>query len=101
MIQDIKTRQEFDSRLHDALDMFAKLVQDNPGDKTIFAVHRQLEAIEGWTAGGKNMTEDEKQRIVMGLQASRELMDFVDEADLVKSLHNFILLKMPTARATP
>jgi hypothetical protein len=99
MIQDIQTRPEFDMLLRDALNMFKQLVQDNPADKTIFAVHRQLEAIQGWTAGGNDMTEAQKKSIVMGLQAQRELMDFVDEKDLVISLHNYILLTMPTARA--
>jgi hypothetical protein len=98
---DIQTRQEFNTCLRDALDMFRKLVHDNPGDKTIFAVHRQLEAIEGWTAGGNDMTEAQKKRIVMGLQAQRELMDFPDEKALVISLHNYILLKMPITRPAP
>ncbi len=101
MIQDIQTRREFETHLRDALRMFEKLAQDNPDDQTIFAVRRQLEAIEGWTASGKNMTEDQKKRIVMGLQAQRELMDFPDEKDIIISLHNYILLKMPSARATP
>jgi hypothetical protein len=101
MIRDILTRQEFDICLREALDMFRELVQDNPDDKTVVAVRRQLEAIEEWTAGGKNMTEDQKERIVMGLQAQRELMDFSDEKDLAISLHNYILLKMPSAVATP
>ena len=101
MIRDIRTRREFDVCLRDALALFRKLVQDNPGDKTIFAIHRQLEAIDGWTAGGNTMTEAQKNGIVMGLQAQRELMDFADERDLVISLHNYVLLTMPTARPTP
>ncbi len=98
MIQDIQTRQEFDVYLRDALYMMGQLVKEFPADKTIFAVHRQLEAIEQWTAGGKNMSDDQKKRIIMGLQMQRELSDFQDEKDLVIALHNYILLRMPSGR---
>lgn len=93
----IKDRQEFDNYLLEALAKMKKLVQDVPLDKTLFAVLRQLEAIEQWTANRQNMTADQKKRIVMGLQAHREMVDFPVEQDLVLALNNYIEGSMPTA----
>jgi hypothetical protein len=45
------------------------------------------------------MTQPQKDRIVMGLQAIREMADFVVEQDLVCALHSFIESRMPTAPA--
>lgn len=65
------------------------------------AVLRQLDAIEQWTSNGRDMTSDQKNRIVMGLQAHREMADFPVEQDLVLALNNYILRSMPTAPGTP
>jgi hypothetical protein len=50
---------------------------------------------------GGNMSSDQKTRIVMGLQAHREMADFPVEQDLVLALNNYILRTMPTAPSTP
>jgi hypothetical protein len=101
VIHDLKTRQEFDVYMRDAIYAMTKLIAENPADKMLKAILNQLEAIEKWTAGGKNLTEDQKNRIYMGLQAQREMADFVDEKDLVISLHNYIIVRMPNAKPGP
>lgn len=98
MRTEIKTRQEFEHYLVEALAKIKKLVDDVPNDKTLFAVLRQLEAIQQWTAGGKNMSQADKERIIMGLQAHREMGDFPVEQDLVLALNNYIETRMPSRR---
>jgi hypothetical protein len=93
---DIHTRPEFDRLLQEALVKMRALVQKVP-DPVLKAVLRQLEAVEQWTAGGQNLTKAQKDRLVMGLQASREMADFEDEQDLIFTLYNYIIREMPTA----
>lgn len=97
----IKDRQEFDKYLPETHAKVKKLIQDLGADPVLVAVLRQLEAIEQWTANGQNMTQPQKDRIVMGLQAVREMADFVVEQDLVCALHSFIESRMPTAPSPP
>ena len=97
---EIKSREEFDNRLQEAMAKMAVLVKDIPEDKTLFAVQRQLLAIAHWTEDGRDMTQPQKGRIAMGLQASREMMDFEVEQDLVIALHNYIESRMPTATSS-
>lgn len=94
---DIKNREEFDKYLAEAIPKLAKLAKEMPDEKVFFAVHRQLEAIKGWTADGKNMTRAQKDKIIMGVQASREMDGFYVEQNLVIALDNYIEAKMPNA----
>jgi hypothetical protein len=93
----IQDRDEFDTYLIDAQVKMTKLIQGVGSDPVLSPVLRQLEAIEQWTSNGANMTSDQKKRIVMGLQAHREMADFPVEQDLVLALNNYILRTMPTA----
>jgi hypothetical protein len=93
----IKDRQELDSHLLEAQTKMKQLIQKAGPDPVLLAVLRQLEAIASWTANGRNMTQQEKDRIVMGLQADREMADFPVEHDLVCALHSYIESRMPTA----
>jgi hypothetical protein len=97
----IQDRHEFDMYLLDAQVKMTKLIQDVGPDPVLGAVLRQLEAIEQWTSKGGSMTGDQKERIVMGLQAHREMAEFPVEQDLVLTLNNYILRTMPTAPGTP
>jgi hypothetical protein len=97
----IKDRQEFDKYLPDAQAKLNQLIQKVGPDPVLVAVLRQLDAIAQWTANGQNMTQQEKDRIVMGLQAVREMADFPVEQDLVCALHSYIESRMPTAPPTP
>jgi hypothetical protein len=61
-------------------------------------VLRQLDAIAEWTADGQPLTREQKARIVMGLQASREMATFPVEQGVVCALHSYIEGEMPTRR---
>lgn len=91
----IETRAEFDRHLADALRKLRHLVSTE-ADPVLSAVLRQLEAIEEWTTDGQNLTREQRGRIVMGLQASREMATFPVEQDLVCALHSYIEGEMPT-----
>jgi hypothetical protein len=93
----IRSRQEFEKHLAEAIVKMKKLIQTEGDDPILIAVLRQLEAVEQWTSGDRNLTADEKKRIVMGLQAHRQMQDFPDEQDLVLALHVYIETDMPTA----
>jgi hypothetical protein len=97
----IQNRHEFETNLLNAQVKMRKLIQDVGPDPVLGAVLRQLEVIEQWTSNGGSMTGDQKERIVMGLQAHREMADFPVEQDLVLALNNYILRTMPTAPNTP
>ena len=94
---DIKSRQEFDDLLEQAIVKVGKLSKEFPDEKVFFAVHRQLETIKEWTDGGRNMTRAQKDKIIMGVQASREMGVFEVEQDLVIALDNYLEAKMPNA----
>ncbi len=86
----IKNRQEFEQYLAEAVAQMERLVCGEPEDKTLKAVLRQLQAIQEWTANGQSMTRAQVAKIVMGLQAHREMGDFPVEQDLVLALNNYI-----------
>jgi hypothetical protein len=97
-VPDMLTRLEFDVGLRDALYAIGQLLQADPSDPLYVALSNQLKSVEQWTAGGKNLTQQQKDRINMGLVAQRELKgDEPDLAALLIGLHNFILQRMPTA----
>lgn len=98
MRTNIETRDQFDRYLADARDKVRDLLSTEP-DPVLFAVLRQLDAIAEWTADGQSLTREQKARIVMGLQASREMATFPVEQDLVCALHSYIEGEMPTRLA--
>jgi hypothetical protein len=96
-IPDMYTRLEFDVGLRDARHTVGQLLQSDPNDPLYRAISNQLEAIEQWTLGGRNLTQKQKDRVNMGLVAQRELKgDDPDLAALLIGLHNYILQRMPT-----
>ena len=52
----IKNRQEFERYLVEATAKMKALIVNEPDDKTLKAVLRQLEAIQQWTANGQTIT---------------------------------------------
>jgi hypothetical protein len=101
-IPDLTTRRAFDVGLRDALDGIGVLLQADPTDPTCIALANQLQAIAQWTAGGQDLTQQQKDRVTLGLVAQRELKgDAPELAALLIGLHNHILQRMPTADAGP
>jgi hypothetical protein len=95
----ISTRQEFDVYLGDALHALDQLNQKYPGDELLESIQNQLRAIKQWTLGGKNLTQEQKDRLNLGLRAQREMSgDDPMATDLVVSIHGYILRDMPTAK---
>ena len=94
----IATRQEFDIYLRDARYEIDKLAAQDPADRTLTSIVKQLEYIENATSTGANLDAATKKRLTMGLLAHRELKgEFENVADLIIALHNFIDQRMPTA----
>jgi hypothetical protein len=86
----IRNRQEFDDCLLEALPKITQLIADAGADPVIASVLRQLEAVQQWTANGQDVTPDQNKRIIMGLQALRQMESFPDEQDLVVTIDNYI-----------
>jgi hypothetical protein len=86
----IKNRQEFDDCLLEALPKIKQLIADAGADPVLVSVLRQLEAIQQWTANGQDVTPEQNKRIIMGLQALRQMESFPDEQDLVVTIDNYI-----------
>jgi hypothetical protein len=49
------------------------MAEAEPGDGAIASVKRQLDAVYGWTRGGRCPAQDEKGQLNFGMIASREL----------------------------
>jgi hypothetical protein len=86
----IQSRKEFDDYLLEAIPKINKLIADAGADPVLVSVLRQLEAIQQWTANGQDVTPEQNKRIIMGLQALREMASFPDEQDLVVTIDNYI-----------
>lgn len=83
-------RSDFDKRLQETLSLIIQRCNEEPGEPVLEAIRRQLEAISQWTSDGSSLTRAQKSRIVMGLQAHRELSHLPVEQDLVLALNNYI-----------
>lgn len=68
--------EEFDLLLAQARAELERMAAAEPGDGAIASVRRQLDALHGWTRGGRCPSQDEKDRLNFGLIASRELDDY-------------------------
>lgn len=70
------TFEEFDRLLQEARAEVAEMAKAEPEDRAIESVRLQLEALHGWTRGGREPAQEEKDRLNFGLIASRELDTF-------------------------
>jgi hypothetical protein len=86
----IKDRQEFDDCLLAALPTIKRLIAGAGADPVLVSVLLQLQAIQQWTANGQDVTPEQNKRIVMGLQALRQMENFPDEQDLIVTIDNYI-----------
>ena len=69
----LKTFDEFDRVLAAARAEVDAMHIAEPDDRAIASVKRQLDAVYGWTRGGRCPAQDEKDRLNFGAIASREL----------------------------
>ena len=67
------TFEEFDALLALARTEVAAMHAAEPEDRAIASVKLQLDAVYGWTRGGRCPAQDEKDRLNFGMIASREL----------------------------
>lgn len=66
---------QFDRLLQEVMPVVADLAREAPGDRGLQSVHLQLQALHGWTRGGRCPDQSEKDRLTFGQIASRELSD--------------------------
>lgn len=69
---EIDSRADFHTVLDKAISDGKALHAQRPGDETIEAIIRQLEAVKAWSANGRAPTEDERGSVDIGVRASRE-----------------------------
>ncbi len=69
---EINNRADFQTVLDKAITDGKALHTTRPGDETIEAIVRQLEAVKAWSANGQIPTEDDRESIDIGVRASRE-----------------------------
>src|ERR1043165_5883264 len=68
--------EEFDRMLTDARKALDEMHRAEPDFGAITSVWRQLEALHGWTRGGRCPSQGEKDQLNFGQIASRELDDY-------------------------
>ena len=73
MPSSLKSFEEFDQLLAVARAEVDAMSIADPGDGAIASVKRQLDAVHGWTRGGRCPAQDEKDQLNFGQIASREL----------------------------
>ena len=86
----LKTFEAFDGLLATAREALAAMLTAEPDDGAIVSVHRQLEALVGWTRGGRCPSQAEKDQLNFGQIASRELDDYPIAASLYE-LASFVI----------
>ena len=69
---EINSRADFHAVLDTAIGDGKTLQAKRPGDDTLDAIIRQLEAVKLWSSNGRTPTEDERGSIDIGVRASRE-----------------------------
>ena len=70
---EINSRADFFRVLGEASRTTSMLLGRVPQDPTIQSINAQLEAVKGWTARGRQPTEEERSKLDMGVRAMREL----------------------------
>jgi hypothetical protein len=78
---EINNRKQFFEQLSSAIQFGASLVERLPQERMLKVVAKQLKAIQGWTAGARQPTLEERKSIHMGLQMFREY-ETTDDDDL-------------------
>jgi hypothetical protein len=81
---------EFDAQLASARAELAQMRAAEPDDGAIESVARQLDALHGWTRGGRCPAQAEKDQLNFGLIASRELADYAVAPSLY-ALASFVI----------
>jgi hypothetical protein len=81
---------QFDALLAAARTELAAMAAAEPDDGAIAAVARQLDALHGWTRGGRCPAQDEKDQLNFGVIASREL-DVYPVAGSLYELASFVI----------
>ena len=90
MPSDLKSFEEFDRLLAATrLDVEA-MAKAEPSDGAIASVQRQLQALHGWTRGGRCPEQSEKDQLNFGQIASREL-DTYPVASSLYELASFVI----------
>jgi len=90
MPSSMKSFEEFDSLLESARAEVAAMQLAEPDDGAINSVNRQLEALHGWTRGGRCPSQDEKDQLNFGQIASRALENY-PVADSLYDLASFVI----------
>ena len=90
MPSSLKTFEDFDRLLAEARTEVDEMSKVEPEDRAITSVKLQLDALHGWTRGGRCPSQDEKDRLNFGLIASREL-DTYPVADNLYELASFVI----------
>jgi hypothetical protein len=85
-----KTFADFDLLLADAREELERMFQTEPEDGAIVSVKRQLEALHGWTRGGRCPSQEEKDSLNFGQIASRAL-DIYPVTDSLYELASFVI----------
>jgi hypothetical protein len=70
---DIDSRADFERVLKEARAITHGMLKVQPNNPVIETIDTQLDAMERWTAAGREPTEDERKTISVGLIAVREL----------------------------
>jgi hypothetical protein len=86
----LKSFEEFDQLLATARAELETMFMAEPDDGAIVSVKRQLDALHGWTRGGRCPSQDEKDQLNFGLIASRAL-DNYPVADTLYELASFVI----------
>jgi hypothetical protein len=90
MSSSLKSFEEFDQLLAMARAESARMLMAEPDDGAINSVNRQLDALYGWTRGGRCPSQDEKDQLNFGQIASRALDNYAI-ADTLYTLASFVI----------
>ena len=90
MPSSLKSFEEFDQLLAGARAELERMSTAEPDDGAIASVRRQLDALHGWTRGGRCPSQDEKDQLNFGQIASRALETYPVAGDLYE-LASFVI----------
>lgn len=82
--------EQFDALLAEAREEIEKMFAAEPQDRAIASVRAQLDALHGWTRGGRKPTQEEKDSLNFGSIASREL-DVFPVAESLYALASYVI----------
>ena len=90
MPSSLKSFEEFDQLLTVARAEVDAMLLAEPNDGAIASVKRQLDAVHGWTRGGRCPAQDEKDQLNFGQIASRQL-DVYPVAEKLYGLSSYVI----------